>query len=198
MKPEITASWEKFLNPESLKQQLLVGGIYLAAYEMLKSSLVEQPRDFFCFEFKNGKRSISAKYRTEVLSLDKHSYRASALWWKKQGVITDADVTLAGQIREHRDEIAHNIPKFLGTADHVIQLDLLESIFEILGKIDKWWVREVEIPSNPDFDGREFTDAELDDVMSGNMAFLSLIIPIAFGDDNRLKALYEHWKTLKH
>ncbi len=198
MKPEIEASWEKFLNPESLKQHLLAGGIYLAAYEMFKSSLVGRPRDFFWSGFENGKETIDPKYQSEVLSLDKHHiYRASALWWQKQGVLTDADVLLAGKIREHRDEIAHDIPRFLGASDGVIRLDLLESMFVILSKIDKWWIREVEIPTNPDFDQREFTNEELDGVMSMNMVFLSLMIPIAFGDDSRLRAVYEQWKMAK-
>jgi hypothetical protein len=195
MEPEIDASWEKFLNPDSLKQHLLAGGIYLAAYEMFKSSLVGRPRDFFWSGFENGKEIVSPKYRTQVLSLDrKYIYRASALWWQKQGVLTDDDVSQAGQIREHRDEIAHDIPRFLGTAEAVIRLDLLEAIFVILSKIDKWWIREVEVPTNPDFDQREFTDEELDAAMSGNMALLSLMIPIAFGDDSRLRGVYEHWK----
>jgi hypothetical protein len=36
METDIEASWEKFLNPETLKQHLLAGGIYLAAYEMFR------------------------------------------------------------------------------------------------------------------------------------------------------------------
>jgi hypothetical protein len=195
MDPKIEASWEKFLNPDSLKQQLLAGGIYLAAYEMFKNSLVDRPRDFFWNGFEKGKDTIDPKYQTEVLSLDpKHKFRASALWWKKKGVLTDDDVLLAGKIREHRDEIAHDIPRFLGTADGVIRVDLLEAIFEMLSKIDTWWIREVEIPTNPDFDDREFTKQELDDVKSANMVFLSLLMPIVHGDDSRLREVYTLWK----
>jgi hypothetical protein len=195
MSSDIDASWEKFLNPESLKQHLQAGGIYLAAYEMFKNSLVGHPRDFFCNGFAEGKEKIDPKYQTEVLSLDKnHTYHASALWWKKQGVLTDDDIALSVKIREHRDEIAHDIPRFLGTANGVIRLDLLESVFVLLTKIDKWWIQQVEIPTNPDFDDRQLTEEELDGVASGNMIFLSLMIPIAFGDDSRLRAVYELWK----
>jgi hypothetical protein len=195
MKRDIEAAWDKFLNPESLKQHLLTGGIHLAAYEMFKRSLIERPRNFFWSGFRDGKEIIDPQYYAEVLSLDKdHVYHASALWWKKQGVLTEDDVKLAGIIREHRDEIAHNIPRFLGTADGTIRIELLESIFVLLSKIDKWWIQEVEIPTDPDFDNRQLTEEVLDGVMSGAMVLLSLMIPIAFGDDSLLKTVYEQWK----
>jgi hypothetical protein len=198
MNPKVNASWEKFLNPDSLKQHLLAGGIYLAAYEMFKNSLVDYPRDFYSSGIEDGKWILDPKYQTEVLSLDKkHIFNASALWWKKQGVLTEDDILLATDIRKHRDEIAHDIPKFLGTVDGIVRLDLLEGIFTTLSKIDKWWIQKVEIPTNPDFYNRQFTDEEFDGVMSMNMILLSMMIPIAFGDDSRLKEVYELWKKQK-
>lgn len=185
----------EFLNPDLMKQHLQAGGIYLAAYEMFKSSLVGRPREFYLCRMENGKEIISPNYRTEVLTLDrKHIYRASALWWQKQGVLTDTDVDLAVSIREHRDEIAHNIPRFLGTSEGIIRLNLLEKMYTLFSKIDQWWIHEVEISSISDFDNRDLTQEELDGAMSGNMVFLSLIIPIAFGDDSLLRSLYEEWK----
>ncbi len=198
MKYKADASWEKFLNPDSLKQHLLAGGIYLAAYEMFKNSLVGYPRDFYSSGFEDGKPFLDPKYQTEVLSLDKkHIFNASALWWQQQGVLTEKDILLAAEIREHRDEIAHDIPRFLGTVDGIIRLDLLEGIFVMLSKIDKWWIQEIEIPTNPDFDSRQLTNEELDGVMSMSMVLLSMMIPIAFGDDSRLKEVYELWKKQK-
>lgn len=195
METDIEASWEKFLNPETLKQHLLAGGIYLAAYEMFKRSLVERPRELFCAGYSDGKDIIDPKYQVEVLSLaPKYIYHASALWWKKQGVFSEDDVALARQIREHRDEIAHDIPRFLGTTDGVIRIELLETIFVLLSKIDKWWIREIEIPANPDFDDRQLTEEDYESAMSGSMIFLSLMIPIAFGDDSRLRAVFGLWK----
>ncbi len=182
----------EFLNPDLLKHYLQAGGIYLAAYEMFKSSLVGRPHDFYLSGMENGKEKISHDYQTEVLTLDrKHIYRASALWWQKQGVLTDTDVDLAVSIREHRDEIAHNIPRFLNTSEGIIRLNLLEIMYTFLSKIDQWWIREVEIFSISDFDNRGLTQEDLDGVIGGNMVFLSLITPIAFGDDGLLRTLYE-------
>jgi hypothetical protein len=135
------ASWAKFLNPESLKQNLLQGGLYLAAFEMLKDSIVGRPRDFFCCGFSDGSMVndlSSPRYESEVRSLHKHPFTASALWWHKQGAISDEDLDLLRQIREHRDQIAHNMPKMIGTAEHSIKIDLLVNTNSILAKIDNW------------------------------------------------------------
>jgi hypothetical protein len=195
MNPNIEAGWEKFLNPEMLKQHLMNAGIYLAAYEMFKQSLVGQPRDFFSNTFRDGEWIPDPEYKAHVLALDeKHTFHASALWWEKHGVLTEQDVKKAGEIREHRDKIAHDMPRFLGTKEGVIKLELLESIFELLTKIDKWWIQQVEIPTDPDFDNRKLTEEDLNGVMSMSMVLLSLMIPIAYGDDSRLRIVYEEWK----
>jgi hypothetical protein len=55
-------------------------------------------------------------------------------------------------------------------------------------KIDRWWIREVEIPTNPDFDGREVAD---DDIQSGNMLFLQMMVRIVEGNDSA--AFYEEF-----
>jgi hypothetical protein len=109
-------------------------------------------------------------------------------------VLTDEDIKRVNEIREHRDEIAHNIPRFLGTKEGVIKLELLESTFELPTKIDKWWIQQAEIPTDPDFYNHKFADEEFDGVMSMSMVLLSLMIPIAYGDDTRLRNVYEEWK----
>jgi hypothetical protein len=43
---EVTKDWEKFLNPDSLKANLVRASVYLASYELLKSAVVENPRGF--------------------------------------------------------------------------------------------------------------------------------------------------------
>ena len=192
--PKVEASWDKALNPDSLKQHLLTCGIYLAAFEMFKGSLVGRPRDFYCSGFSGGKDTIDAAYEAEMLSLHKHRYQASALWWLKRGAITADDVALANEIRDHRDEIAHDIPRFLGDIDSAVRKDLLDGVFRLISKIDQWWIREVEIPTNPDFDDRELSEAELNGVLSMNMIILSHMIPIAHGDDSRLREFYASWR----
>lgn len=192
---DIETSWEKFLNPESLKQNLLQGGLYLAAFEMLKQSLVGRPRDFFCFAVADGKIVTdldSPDYISEVRSLHKHSYTASALWWHKQGAITNDDLELLRQIREHRDQIAHNMPKIIGTAEHSINLDLLVHTNTLLAKLDNWWLQNVEAGIDPD-QFEKFTQDEMDAAASMSSLFLSMMIPLVVGDESQFQTLYAMW-----
>jgi hypothetical protein len=192
---DIEDSWTKFLNPEALKQNLLQGGLYLAAFEMLKDSLVGRPRDFFCFGVSDGDVVTdlsSPRYASEVRSLHKHPFTASALWWNKQGAISDEDIDLLRQIREHRDEIAHNMPKMIGTVEHSISLDLLVHTNSILAKIDNWWLKNFEAGIDP-AQYEKFTQEEMDAAVSMSSVFLSMMIPLAAGDDSQFRTLYAMW-----
>jgi len=44
-------SWERFLNPQSLRANLVVGSLFIAAFEMLKDSIIDHIRDFFSTGF---------------------------------------------------------------------------------------------------------------------------------------------------
>jgi len=189
---DIVASWEKFLNPESLKQNLLQCGLYLAAFEMLKDSLVGRPRDFFSREIVADESPASPEYEQRVLALHKHAYTASALWWRNQGAISDDDLETLSRIREHRDKIAHNMPKIISTAAHNIDLDLLKAINALLGKIDNWWIQNIEAATDPDRYS-QFSEEEMAEAGSISFIFLSMMIPLVSGDDSQFRTLYSMW-----
>ncbi|MEH1846995.1 MAG: hypothetical protein V7L25_18895 [Nostoc sp.] len=47
-------------------------------------------------------------------------------------------------------------------------------------KINRWWIREVEIPINPDFDGQDIVES---DISSGSMLIFQIMIKVATGED---------------
>lgn len=57
--------WAKFLNPEVLRGNPIAASIFLAAYEMLRASVIERIRSFFSHEFRDGEWIASVDYRTE-------------------------------------------------------------------------------------------------------------------------------------
>ena len=197
MKPtsNVEASWSKFLNPESLKQNLLQGGLYLVAFEMLKDSLIGRPREFYCFEVACSdpdNNFFSPQYKSEVRSLHKHAFTASALWWHKNGAISIEDLDTLRHIREHRDYVAHNMPKMIGTAQHQIDISLLLETKEILAKIDNWWIQNIEAGINPER-YENFSQEDMDEACSVRTIFLSMMIPLVAGDDNQFRTLYTMW-----
>ncbi len=173
--------WAKFLNPEVLRGNLIAASIFIAAYQTFRASVTDRVRDFFTNGFDESGWLVSDEYKTKVLVLDKSPLRASLLWLRAMSAIDTADMANADKVREHRNRLAHDLPKFLGTADAEIDLQLLGTLYELITKIDRWWIREVETTTDSDFDGRELAD---EDITSGNMLFLGLMLRIASGEDS--------------
>lgn len=120
--------------------------------------------------------------------------RASALWFEKMGAISNDDIELLLKLREHRNLIAHELPKVLSTVELDVNLEYFDRILYLVHKIDKWWIREIDIPTNPDFDDRIFTQAELDGVQSSRMIVMGLFVAMAKGHEAELRLLYESVK----
>ncbi len=186
-------SWAKFLNPTSLKSNLIIASLFLAAYETLRNSAIEHIRGFFTNGFNQDGRIIDPKYKTDVLTRHKSPLGASLLWFREMNVIDDSDIALVDRIREHRNELAHDLPKFIATNDADIDVDLINSICQLVTIIDRWWVREVVIPTNPDFDDQDVDAIDDSEITSGNMMFLQLMIQIATGDAGDAEKMYNQF-----
>lgn len=57
------------------------------------------------------------------------------------------------------------------------------NMISVFNKMEKWWIVEVEIPANCEFENIE--DADLENVMSGHMFILQLILNIAANGSNK-------------
>jgi hypothetical protein len=176
--PKVRASWLKLATPEILGGNLIRASLFLVAWEILKGSIIGKPLGFFATEFKDGNWQPSPKYKEVVLSLDRNVLMASCLWFKSMEALTDDDIRKLQEAREYRNQIAHNLLEFLGNYDKELEDKHLQVVQELLVKVDRWWVREIEIPTNPDFDGQEIPDEE---ISSGNMLVLAMIFDVVSG-----------------
>ena len=191
-------SWLKFLDPESLKRNLIRGSLYLTCYEMLKESVVEQPRAFICMGLTDDtKDEVCAEYKADVLTLAKDPLIASALWFRERGAISDDDVSMLRRLRDHRNQIAHELLRFLATVEAEVKMEFFDEIYYLVQKIDKWWIQEIEIPANSEYDNRHFTEEELDGVKSMRMFFMPLLIQLANGKEDNIRALYEEMRKAR-
>ena len=55
---------------------------------------------------------------------------------------------------------------------------MFDKLVELLHKIDLWWVINIEIPTNSDYDGQEINEK---DVKVGSVMVLQMVIDIALG-----------------
>jgi hypothetical protein len=149
-----------------------------------RQSLVRQLKDFIVLD----EEAFRARYRDVVLSKDpEHPLRASCLWLRDVGVIDDEDMSTVDEIRRHRNELAHELPAFLGEIDRSVNLELLNSICELVSKVDRWFVINVHAATDPAFDGKTVEGAE---VTSGRMALIQQMTDATIGDRRRALQRY--------
>jgi len=177
--------WEKLIDPGLLKPSLMLVSAYLIAYEMLKNHcLVDRVRSFYVHGFDEHGDKVSSDYQIKVLDLDKSPMKASALWFKSLDALTQEDVDLLDHLRAYRNKIAHNLINVIFSAEESFRNDLFEAMLLLIKKIDIYWIRNVEMDSDPELAVKDVSDAE---ICSGNMILLHLLAQTAFGDQAKAK-----------
>ncbi len=165
------------LSKDVLKQNLAKAGLYALAYELLKNSIIEKPKGFFTM----GGLGTNDEYKTEILSKHANVLIASCRWLQENGALTEDEIAEVLQFREYRNYIAHELPNVLLEPTLQVNEEKLLRLFQLLSKIDRWWITEVEIPTNPDFDGQDVRPSE---VRSGSMEFVSYLIRVVYDLDH--------------
>lgn len=192
MDPKFQQSWENFLNPAILRNHLISASIYIASFEALKDAVIGRTRDFFWNGFDQAGDRIDPKYGHDVLSRNKSTVYASLDWLKEMGAISDADIESFNHVKECRNVLAHRLLATLGSEGMPPDFQKrFQEMVALLHKIELWWIREVEIPTNPDFDEQ---DIDEDGIMPGRVMVIKLLCDIALGDDKSSRFYYEQFK----
>ncbi len=169
MSNNLSKDWEKFLNPLSIQSTLNLAAIYLAAYEILKWVIIDKIKAFLTFG------DDERKYKNALKKHDKKDiFKASCLWLKEGGALSENDIKNILSIRKHRNDIAHELPKFLADSAFEVKKDYFDEIRELLIKIEVWWFKEVEMSTDPDL--REVDRESIGEIRSGNMMTLDYFI----------------------
>ena len=195
MDENIGLSWQRFLNPEILRTNLIVASLFITAFEMLKDSIIERTRDFFVDGFDENGLIMSDNYKIKVLSLNKSPLYASLLWLKEMDVINDEDIEQFTTIKNCRNNVAHDIVQFISKGLIVEPLPLFPKMIDLLEKIEKWWILNIEIPTNPDFNRQEISATE---VTPGKIITLRLLTDIALGTEEESKFYYKEFIKRKN
>ena len=165
----------KLLSVEYTKINLMTAAIYLAAYELLKSSIIDDVKGFWVSVEATGESKMLEAYRNEVLMLDQSVFVASCKWLQSMEALSDKDIKDLLDIRNHRHQIAHELPELLVDDEVNINIKYLFNIQKLLNKIDTWRIKEEELYTNPEFIG---LDIDKIDVKSGKMMVLNHLISI--------------------
>ncbi len=174
-------SWEEFLDPQALRGRLISASLYLAAFEMLKTSIVGRLRGFYTFHFDEAGGHPDPKYDQEVLSRNRSPVYASLSWLLERAAIAQADIDLFEKLKDCRNRIAHEMAQVAlpgGTLDHVT---LFPDLVGLLRKIETWWIVNVEIPTNEEFDDVEIEEAG---IIPGPIMTVKMLLDIALGSES--------------
>lgn len=192
MNPNVKRSWEEFLNPSVMRPRLLSASIFIAGFEALKDAIVDRIRDFFWTGFDKSGGKIDPKYRSEVLDLKRSPVYASLEWLKGMDAINDADMLAFDRVKACRNTLAHNLLSTL--CSEGLPSDFEKNFTEmvsLLRKVEVWWITNVEIPTNPDFDG---VDIDEDGIVPGPIMFIQLLSDIALGDEEKSEFYYNEFR----
>jgi len=190
MSKELQESWERFLNPNVLRTNLITASIYIATFEILKESIIGRIRDFFTTGWDETGIQTDAKYQSEVLSKNRSPVYASFQWLKEQGAIGDNDISLFDQAKKCRNTIVHETVSVLEGGLPSGWPDRLRDMISLLDKIEKWWIINVEIPTDLDFAGKEIDES---DVLPGRVAGLRMMLDIALGSEEESRRYFNEF-----
>lgn len=190
MDDDVRISWENFLNPEILRTKLIVASLFITAFEILKGCIIGHIRDFFTNGFNENGLIVNEKYKIEVLNRNKSQLYASLAWLKDMNVINSDDIEKFDKIKQCRNELAHEMTKFITKRPKNDPLPLFSEIIDLLHKIEKWWILNVEIPTDPDLNDREINE---EGIITESMITLRLLFDIALGSEEESKFYYNEF-----
>lgn len=192
MDPKIRQAWEDFLDPAVMRPRLISASIFIAAFETLKDAIVGRIRDFFTFGFDEKGAHVDSKYKDDVLCRNRSPTYASLDWLKEQGAINESDLASFERVKSCRNHLAHDLFRVVGSEGLPADFEVaLQDMVGLLGKIERWWISNVEIPTNPDFDGEEI---DHDGIVPGRLMMLQVLCQVALSPEEQSRVYLEEFK----
>jgi hypothetical protein len=183
--------WAAFLNPDIARPKLIAAGLFLLGHEMLYDSIKRHPFEFFANSWTTEGTVQSDRYRAEVLALDpkgkNDALRGSIAWLRKADVITGEDEAAIETLTDARNRLAHEMATMFHSATPPAFVEHFATLVSLVQKIEKWWIVNVELATDPDFDGEEIDE---DGIISGPSLIMRLLTRVALGDEEEAWEFY--------
>jgi len=181
MSDDVQTPWENFLNPTTLRENLIIASVYTLAFELLKAAITDRIRSFYSFA---GFEPDHPKYKSEVLSKNSSPVYASLKWLQESHAITEDDVSIYKRAKELRNRLAHGLSGMLHQglpSDLTVRFREMVSLLE---KIERWWIVNVDID-------HALTTEEEASIIPGPIVALQLLLAIGLGPEKESKKFLE-------
>lgn len=194
MAENVERTYENFLKPESLRQNLLLASLYLTAFEFTKGAIVDRLRAFFSSGINENSWMVDEEYESEVLALSRSPVYATLLWLEGMSAIDQGDIKRFTEAKNFRNELAHELPDVLSRGIGQEYTERFKDLIVLLNKIEKWWVVNVEASISPDLINQKLDE---DQIIPGSVIFLQIMLQVALGSEGEAVLHYNEFKRLK-
>jgi hypothetical protein len=186
--------WANFLKPETLKSNLINCAFYITLFESFKDYIVSSVKDFYMIGFHETGYKYNSEYSKKVLSKNKSELYASLEWFKESEVIDENDLSNFERQKKLRNKLAHDMMTCLFENDFDDYVENLIGLMSLRVKIEKWWIINVEIPTNSDFDNVEIDEI---DVSTGSELLNKIMVDILTGKEDEANFYYNEFLKVK-
>lgn len=139
----------------------------------------------------------SPKYAAEVLAIDpkrkRDALRGSIAWLRKMEVISEEDENAIRVVTDARNELAHELSAMVGGSKPPDFIEHFSTLMTLINKIEKWWIINVEIPTNPDYDGKTIVE---EDIIPGPAWTMQILAQVALGEGDEAWELHRQFNEL--
>lgn len=182
--------WERFLDPDAVRPSLLLATMFITTFEILKNSVVDHIRNFYADGWDENGPIIGSEYQNKVTSRNKSVLYASLEWLQENEAIGNRDIEKFEKLKKTRNLLAHQLFEVVTGQIESQHETQFEELVELLRKIEIWWVVNLDIPTNPDFDGQEIDE---EGIVPGAVLSLQMLIEVASGNTE----LLEQWRKAR-
>lgn len=190
MHEKVRRSWQGWLNPDVLRPSLITASLYIAAFEILKNTIIDEIKGFYTSGFDQNGWRVDPKYQSDVLARNPSPVYASLDWLKESNAIGDDDLAAFERVKEFRNRLAHGLTTMLGNGLPPELLERFTEIVSLVDKISRWWIVNVDIPTNPDLDVEEIDEKG---IIPGPILGLRLMLDVALGSDKESRFYMEEF-----
>jgi hypothetical protein len=156
--PKVAALLDK-IEPGEVRRSLVRAGLFIAGYELLKGEIVDRVRQFFVQGFDEEGPTRDPSYETKVRALHKKEFEACLLWLAQCDALNHQQVQAVKAVRAHRNEMAHELPRFIVDVTAVVDVALLREMRDVIASLGRFW-GAIEVSIDPDFDGVDVDSSE--------------------------------------
>ena len=145
------------VSKDQISTILTYAGFIVLSYELVKGLIINPIKSFYCnVTFREGMPFKS--YEFDVRSRHKYEIEACLLYLKDFMMAIDIeDVSAIQELREHRNEMAHELPQLI-QFNPTRKLDLLKNVDKALFKLSNHNTY-MEIGSDPKYKGIDWKTA---------------------------------------